>query len=381
MQLPGRGYTSEVDTVDEATWCDILREFDDANIYQTWSHAAVVSGQKNLCKVVVKKDGKLVAAALTRIAQVPYFDVGIAYVRWGPLWRHRATAPNLDTFRQALRALRNEFVCRRRLVLRLFPIVFADDSIPLSSILAEEGFSPTEDAPVRTILMNLNPSIEELRAGMKRNWKRNLKVAEQSGLQVIEGTTKDLCDFFLGIYKEMMARKKFVETTEVYRLSAIQAGLAEDFKLKIMLCRADEALCAGLVWSEIGTMAIELFAATTSAALENRASYLLRWMLVEKLKHKGFVLYNLNGINPAKNPGGYKFNTELAGKHGHEVQLLGRFDSHVWGVSYPCVEWGDKVRRFYRLLRGRLRNAPDMNALGEVAEPKLAMQMFHGRAI
>ena len=46
----------------------------------------------------------------------------------------------MDTFRQAVRALRNEFVCKRGLVLRLFPLLFDDDAPCFASMLAEEGF-------------------------------------------------------------------------------------------------------------------------------------------------------------------------------------------------------------------------------------------------
>jgi hypothetical protein len=351
------GYTSEIDTVDEKTWCQILQEFDDANIYQTWSYASVARGGRNLSHLILKKQGTLAAVAQARIAKVPFLNIGIAYIRWAPLWRRCGTEPNIDIFRQALRALRNEFVCKRRLVLRLFPNLFDDDSPCFSAILAEEGFSSTKEPRARTILMDLRPPLEDLRGGMKRNWRRNLKVAEESGLEVLEGSGEGLLETFIGIYKETLSRKKFLGPNEVNQLKLIQVRLPESLKMKIMLCRSGDDVCAGLVWSEIGTMGVELFAATTNAALENRASYLLRWKLIEKLRQNHFAVYNLNGINPITNPGVYKFKSELVGNHGKDIYFLGRFDSHCRPLSYLCVECADRLGTAYRALRARNKTA------------------------
>src|SRR2546425_6309945 len=180
MRELGAGYTSEVDTVDEQRWCQILQEFDDANIYQTWSYAAVLSGRSNSSHLILRENNNIVAAAQARIAKLSIINVGVAYIRWGPLWRRSATKANLDTFRQAVRALRNEFVWKRGLVLRLLPILFDDDSPCFSAILAEEGFSSVgKESYSRTILMDLVPPLEDLREGMGAMAKRNLKLAER----------------------------------------------------------------------------------------------------------------------------------------------------------------------------------------------------------
>ena len=42
------GLTSEVDAVDEVSWYQTIRDFDDASLYQTWPYDAVGGGRKNL---------------------------------------------------------------------------------------------------------------------------------------------------------------------------------------------------------------------------------------------------------------------------------------------------------------------------------------------
>jgi peptidoglycan pentaglycine glycine transferase (the first glycine) len=352
------GFSSEADTVDEQQWCQILRGFDDANIYQTWSYGAVTGGRRNLSHLILRERGDIIAVAQARIAKLPFINAGIAYVRWGPLWRRGATSENVETFRQALRALRNEYACNRGLVVRILPILFDHDSSCFSAILAEEGFSATaENTRGRTILMDLSPPLEKLREGLKPHWKRELKIAERKGLKVVEGSEDELFKNMIDIHKEMVARKRFVEGNDINQFRQVQAELPEALKMKIMLCTSDAGVCAGVVCSAIGRTAIYLFGATSNIGMKSNGSYLLHWKLIEHLKSDNRAIYDLNGINPISNPGTYKFKHDLAGQHGKDVFFLGRFESHAGIFSYSCVELGDRLRAAYRALQKRAISA------------------------
>ena len=58
----------------------LLNDFDDANIYQTWSYGAVRWGEKNLSHVILKKHNEVVAATQLRIVKISWLGVGIAYI-------------------------------------------------------------------------------------------------------------------------------------------------------------------------------------------------------------------------------------------------------------------------------------------------------------
>ncbi len=342
-------YTSEVDTVDEETWCQILEQFDDANIYQTWAYDEVRCGRENISQLLLKEKGDIVAAAQARIVKLPFIQAGIVYVRWGPLWRLRKHEANVETFRQAIRALPNEYACRRGLVLRIYPTLFDDDSSCFASILREEGFSlSSKQKRDRTLLMSLSRPLENLREGVRPHWHRELKVAERNELEIIEGSDGKLFDMFVTIYREMVARKRFVEPNDINEFRVIQDSLPEKLKMKVMLCRSGDKLCAGLVCSAIGNTAVYLFGATSNSGLKSRGSYLLQWKLIEWLKHNRVAVYDLNGIDPVANPGTYKFKRDLCGNNGEDVHFLGQFDSYANALSYSCVACGDMLRTIYR---------------------------------
>jgi CelD/BcsL family acetyltransferase involved in cellulose biosynthesis len=359
------GYSVEIDAVDETSWHKVLGEFSDANIYQTWSYDEVRAGGANISQVVLKKHGETVAIAQARIAKLPLIGAGIAYVRWGPLWRKRSLEPDVDAFRQAIRAMRNEYAFKRGLVLRLRPLLFRDLSIEFTSILAEEGYSTGTEMPDRTLRLDLTKTTEELRKGMRSHWRRYLKVAEAGDLEIVEGSADALFEEFIGIYRELVDRKAFAEPNDIREFRAIQERLPQDLKMKILLCKAGGKLCSGLICSAMGDTGIYLYGATSDVGLKTRGSYLLHWKLIEWMKQTGVTTYDLHGINPATNPGTYRFKADLCGSNGHDVHFLGQFDTHASQLSHSCVVLADQLRQVVRTFKARKtrkRAADEANA-------------------
>jgi lipid II:glycine glycyltransferase (peptidoglycan interpeptide bridge formation enzyme) len=339
------GYSVEIDTVDEARWHHLLEDFNDANIYQTWSYDEVRGGRDNISHLVLKKNSDAVAAAQARVLRLPLIGAGIAYVRWGPLWRTKIREPDADVFRQAIRALRNEYACKRGLVLRLRPVLFREVSPELISILTEEGYSAGVEVPDRTLRLDITKTTDELRRGMRPHWRRYLKVAEKNDLKIVEGSSDALFEEFIEIYRELVTRKSFVEPNDIREFRSIQARLPRNLKMKILLCKAaDGKVCSGLICSAMGDTGVYLYGATSNTGLNSRGSYLLHWRLIEWLKEIGITAYDLHGINPVTNPGTYKFKADLCGSNGQDVQFLGQFDSHTNLLSYSCVALGDRLR-------------------------------------
>lgn len=344
-------YDSKVGNESEQSWNQLVQEFDDGTIFQTWAYAAIEESPRNIIPLVLTKDGEVVAIALVRFRKLPILGIGMAYVHRGPMWRRKGTEANVEDFRQVLRALRNEFVCKQGLTLRLNPALFDDDPLDLSSIIAQEGFSPIkQNAHTRTILMDLTPSLEELRNDMGSHWKRGLKTAEKHNLDIIEGTSDDLFADFIGIYGEMLDRKKFDSDADVKQFRRIQAELPEALKMRVLLCRSADVLCAGIVYTRVGDSAYFLLGATSNSGMKSKGSFLLQWKVIEALKDQGATIYNLYGIDPVKNPGTYRFKKDLAGPHGRDVSLLGKFDASPGLLSKTLIEFREALKTWKRKL-------------------------------
>jgi hypothetical protein len=343
------GYTVEADGLDESIWNQHLPRFADANIFQTWSYAQIAEGEHNICNLVLRQHGEVVAIAQARVRQIPLLGAGVAYIRSGPLWRLQDRAPDVEVFRQVIRALRNELVCRRGLALRLYPRIFTEDALNLGSILVEEGFvEAKEERQERTILMDLKPSLEELRAGMPRHGRSNLRNAERQDLEIVEGCEEELFDRVLTLYSEMIARKKIVKSIDPKEFKRIQQRLPDALKMRIILCSLQGEPCAGVIFSRIGETGIPLVAATGDNGLQCRASFLVQWQMIASFKNMGASIYDMNGINPKKNPGSYSFKKDISGKYGREVSYQGRFDAAPDRMSRILLHLADWLKRRHR---------------------------------
>ena len=349
------GFSAEVDSVDKAQWDEILREFIDANIYQTWSYATVRSDRGKTTNLVLKMQGTVVAVVRARLAKIPWVNFGMAYVYWGPLWKRPDTGTDLEVFRQALRALRIEYVERRKLVLRIVPNLPDSDNEPFRRIFEEEGyaFQPRVKRR-RTILMDINAPMEQLYRDLRKSWRNHLNRARREELELIEGEEEALFEAFEKIYAEMMDRKQFVEFTDPAYCRAVQRELPPGQKLRVFLCKSNGNVCHGTICSAFGNTGMSLFGATSNRGKSHNASYLIHWRMVEWMKSRGCQVNDLNGINPTVNPSLYEFKSGLAAVHGQDFHLLGAFDCYPNTSTKLLVAAADLVRPRFKTAQARL---------------------------
>jgi lipid II:glycine glycyltransferase (peptidoglycan interpeptide bridge formation enzyme) len=301
---------------------------------------------------VVKRDGRVIAAAQCGIVKPPIMRSGIAHVRWGPLWRMKNGAGDPEDFRQAIRALRNEYAFKRGLLLRIYPNLLEDEAGACAGILQEEGYTPWRIGKRdRTLVIDLEKSIPELRSGLGNRWRRHLKRAEKSSLDLVEGWEDDLFAEFMPVYREMLDIKGIDESTDITRFRRAQKRLLQQYKMRIFLCRKEGKACAGIIASAIGKIGITLFRATNGAGRKCEAAYLVHWRALEWLKEQGCKGYDLDGINPVTNPGTYQYKSGLCGRNGRDVQFLGQFENCESEFTGAFVRTGEKFLRSYRSAR------------------------------
>lgn len=357
-------YTVDFGHFDKETWYELMSYFQDANLYQAWSYDMVRFDSKAISHMILRRDNTVVAAAQVRIYRLPLPRIGSAYVRWGPMWQLKQTEADLEVYRQAVRALRNEFSLRRGFVLRINPLAHKGQNEDIKQILQEEGYTSHEENKIeRTLIIDLTPSMPELRANLDQKWRNSLNRAEKNGLELVMGEEDQLVEKFIEIYAQMLSRKGLLEPpSDVNHLRAVQRDLPPALKLKVILCRLNGEFCSGAIFSAIGTTSVYLSGATSDAGLKTNGSYVVQWAFVKWLKENGFLHYDLNGINPQTNPGTYHFKRGLAGKRGRDVEFLGKFQVTDSLLSDWVVKGGEWLLSGYRRVAraGRsLHNAPN----------------------
>jgi hypothetical protein len=339
------GFVADVKVPRKEEWISTLGDFNDANIYQTWGYGATRSGDARICHLSLRQHGSPVAAVQARLAGFPQLRLGLAYIRWGPLWNKSQQEPDPEVFRQAVRAIRSDFSIRRGLMVRLFPGCRPGQNFPFAEVLEEEGYELNSRVqPYRTIFMDLQPSLDELQQGLHAKWRKHLNRARRGNLEIIEGESDDLFLALAKVYNEMAERKNLLTINGIDPYRNAQRELAPSEKLTVILCKAEGEIVAGAMFSRLGDCGLDLFRATSNKGIQNYASYLIQWKVIEHLKRKNSRWYNLHGINPVQNPGGYQFKSQLAGKHGVEVQFPGAFECHPNRRTRLLARIGEQLR-------------------------------------
>jgi len=68
--------------------------------------------------------------------------------------------------------------------------------------------------------------------------------------------------------------------------------------------------------------------------------------MLQLLKNNGCLSYDLGGIDPKENPGGYHFKAGLAGKNGKDVRHIGEYEACVSPVSSYIINIGERARKY-----------------------------------
>lgn len=338
-------YRAEVDKLDKNRWHELLKQFDDASIQQTWSMGASGQNKKHMSHLILKENDEIVGICQVAIRKNPIFKTGVADVYYGPLWRKRGSEEKVEHFHQMVKILKDEYVGKRGFLLRIWPGEFDDSENGCPSILKRLGFKQNHSLQrYRTLKLDISPPLDTLRKNLGKTWRLHLNRAEKSNYNVIEGSSDELYSIYLQLLKEMLARKRFLPEVNYHTYRLIQNDLPEDLKMKIMVCEFEgEPICC-IICSAIGDTGIYLLGATGNKGLNLYGLNLLHWRMIEYFKELGFRWYDLGGIDPIKNPGTYQFKRGLAGKTGKDIMHIGQFETYNNARSYLLSTLINKTR-------------------------------------
>jgi lipid II:glycine glycyltransferase (peptidoglycan interpeptide bridge formation enzyme) len=337
------GYQIEIDRVTKTEWEDLLSLFSDATIYQTWSYGAVRWEEENLSHLVLKKDNQVVGLAQATIRKIPLIKAGIAYIPWGPLWQRKEEVKEVEHLRHLIKALKEEYTSKRGLLLRIRPCYCENhNNDAVHSIFTEADLEINASlARYRTLVLDISPSLAEIRQKLNQKWRNQLNRSEKNGLTVIEGNTDDLYQTFLTLQKEMIERKHYDPGVDYGEFRDIQRDLPDQLKMRIIVCLHNGEPVTATIGSAIGDTGIYLLGATGDKGLQLKGAYLSQWLLIQWMKDRGCRWYDLGGINPEKNPGVYHFKAGLSGR---EVQHIGHLETSRGRLSHLLVKSLEELR-------------------------------------
>lgn len=188
--------------------------------------------------------------------------------------------------------------------------------------------APTDLEPLRTLLIDLSLSQEEILAQMKPKGRYNIKVAQRYGLQVISTNLQTGLSDFLKFYHQTVNRRQFEGKDENYFTKLAQTiDNPTDAKMFFVKERGDILAVALVIF--YGELVTFLFGASADANREKMAPYLLHWEIICQAKKAGYQWYDFYGIVPDENNSDHPWQGFTAFKQkfgGKVVKYIGAYD-------------------------------------------------------
>ena len=333
-------------------WNQLIASLPGRHILQSWEwgESKRISGWQASHKVWRDEDDQTAAAALILMRAISLkgieFPLRIMYIPRGPIIRNWEDIP----LRKKVLSDLYEIGKQQNVVfIKMDPEVELGRGVPgeagadeklwtqnLIGELREDGWIPSpEQVQFRnTMLIDLQPELEQLLANMKQKTRYNVRLAERRGVTVRPGNLSDL-DLLFNMYAETSLRDGFTIRNADYYLSLwrdfITAGMAEP-----LLAEVDGEPVAGVIIFRFGGRAWYMFGMSRKAHREKMPNYLLQWEAMVRAKQEGCVSYDLWGAPDEfdeKDPlwGVFRFK---AGLGAEVVRFIGAWDLPLNPLMY-----------------------------------------------
>jgi hypothetical protein len=209
--------------------------------------------------------------------------------------------------------------------------------------------SSAEIQPPSTVVLELSSDEDELLARMKPKTRYNIRLAEKKGVEVIEGTERDL-DLWYDLYRETSLRDRIaLHDREYYRTLFRVHRASGTGGLKLLLARAEGEVIAGIVMLIHENRATYLYGASSNRKRNLMPAYALQWYAIREAKSAGCLSYDMFGIPPDDDPahpmhGLYRFKTGFGGTVLHRP---GCWDYPLKPMIYRAYRAAEAARMLY----------------------------------
>ncbi|MDP9416424.1 MAG: aminoacyltransferase [Actinomycetota bacterium] len=181
---------------------------------------------------------------------------------------------------------------------------------------------------------------DDLLKGFNQLWRRNIKKAEKSGVEVTEGGPGDL-ERFHALYVETARRDGFTPRPLTYFQRMCRALTAEDpRRLRLYLARHEGDLVAATTMAQVGEHAWYSYGASSTAKRDVRGSNAIQWRMMRDALARGATVYDLRGITDTIDESDPHFGLIQfkLGTGGEAVEYLGEWDLPLNRLLFKAFE-------------------------------------------
>jgi peptidoglycan pentaglycine glycine transferase (the first glycine) len=184
--------------------------------------------------------------------------------------------------------------------------------------------APTTVQLPHTAIVDLSPAPEQILAGFKPNWRRNVRSGERRGVTIREGTAADLATYYR-LERETAARQGILGRPFAYYQEFLRQF--QEAGVTLFLAEVAAEPVAAAITLEFGRTATYLYGASSRRHRGTHPNYLLQWTAMLHARRAGCTVYDLCGCGaPGDRTGHVAGLTEFKGGFGPIIAFTGAWD-------------------------------------------------------
>jgi lipid II:glycine glycyltransferase (peptidoglycan interpeptide bridge formation enzyme) len=316
-------------TENDAEWDEFVTHHPRGSILQTtrWAQLKNHFGWRSH-RVWLRREGELVAGAQILFRSAALGMARIAYIPHGPLvdWEDDE---QVDVLLNQIDLAAYE---HRAGLLKMEPLLWQRDMPPAEweALCDRHECNPDTDTiqPPRTLIVDLQPSEEDILMAMKQKTRYNIRLSGRKDVEVRQGTMADI-PIFNGLMQITGQRDDFEIHEPSYYKTAFEI-FAPDHAAMFIAEYEERPLAAIMVFAA-GKTAAYLYGASSSEERQRMPTYALQWAAMCWAKERGCTEYDLWGVPDYP-------------KEELEDNFIERSDG-LWGVYRFKRGFGGELRR------------------------------------
>lgn len=173
-----------------------------------------------------------------------------------------------------------------------------------------------------------NRSLEDVQRGFNQLWRRNIKKADQSGVEVVQGGFDDL-KVFHDLYVVTAARDEFTPRPLMYFERMWKALNSEEAnRMRLYLAYHEGEPLAATTMLTVGEHVWYSYGASANHKREVKPSNAIQWRMMRDAYALGASVYDLRGISDTLDQDDHLFGLIQfkVGTGGHAAEYLGEWD-------------------------------------------------------
>jgi len=296
-------------------------------------------------------DGGILAGAQLMVRRVPVFWTALAYAPRGPV----GALDDDAVWSELVAGLRRVAIAQRVATVRIEPEATTTSAVA-ERLRARFWRNAPANQPVKTRIIDLRRTEDELRAGLRKKHRQYIAKAERSGLSIerfdassdADSVSAALADFHRIL--EGTGERAGFNTRPLSYYQNVWNALAPANRARLHFASRDGQRLATLLHIMCGDHAAELYGGAAPEGTDTHANYLVKWAAILGFKEEGFASYDLWG-EPTAGIAHFK-----EGFGGEPIELVGGHDLVVNRAGDLIVRAALTARD--QLARSRRNGAP-----------------------